>query len=249
MAGSDSPVPRSGCDLPRVLVVDDDPQLGELLCRYLGGRGLQVSLAGSGARFRAAMRQLAFDVVLLELGLPGEDGFALMRELRSRWDGPVIIVSGRDETVDRILGLELGADDYVCKPFDPRELLARIHSVLRRASLYAPVGAGRHCHFDGLDLDVPGRRLLGRDGSEIVLTTGEFDLLLAMLAQPLRVVSRNRLMNAVHGRDCGPFDRSIDVQVGRLRRKIERDPAAPQLIKSVRSVGYLFAAAVRGPVP
>lgn len=249
MAASESTVPQSCCGPPRVLVVDDDMQLGELLSRYLGGRGLQVSLADNGSRFREAMRALAFDVVLLDLGLPGEDGFALMRELRARWAGPVIIVSGRGESVDRIVGLELGADDYVGKPFDLRELLARIHSVLRRASLSAAAPAGQHCFFDGLDLDVPGRRLTGRRGEEIPLTTGEFDLLLALLAQPHRVASRNRLMNAVHGRDCGPFDRSIDVQVGRLRRKIERDAGTPQLIKSVRGVGYLFTAAVRDAAP
>jgi two-component system OmpR family response regulator len=249
MAASESTVPQSGCGPPRVLVVDDDIQLGELLSRYLGGRGLQVSLADNGSRFREAMRALAFDVVLLDLGLPGEDGFALMRELRARWAGPVIIVSGRGESVDRIVGLELGADDYVGKPFDLRELLARIRSVLRRAAPSAPESAGLHYFFDGLDLDVPGRRLTGRRGEEIPLTTGEFDLLLALLAQPHRVASRNRLMNAVHGRDCGPFDRSIDVQVGRLRRKIERDAGTPQLIKSIRGVGYLFTAAVRDAAP
>lgn len=230
-------------------MVDDDIQLGELLSRYLGGRGLQVSLADNGSRFREAMRALAFDVVLLDLGLPGEDGFALMRELRARWAGPVIIVSGRGESVDRIVGLELGADDYVGKPFDLRELLARIRSVLRRAPLSAAGPAGQRYFFDGLELDVLGRRLTGRRGEEVPLTTGEFDLLLALLAQPHRVVSRNRLMNVVHGRDCGPFDRSIDVQVGRLRRKIERDAGTPQLIKSVRGVGYLFAAAVRDAAP
>ena len=233
---------------PHVVVVDDDPEIGLLLSRYLSGQGLRVSVAGSGAGLRETMRGLPVDVVLLDLGLPDEDGLSLMRWLRGHWHGPVIIISGRGESVERVVGLELGADDYVTKPFDLRELLARIRSVLRRvqpapvASPPAPAGF----EFDGMRLDPQARRLARADGSEVTLTAGEFDLLLAMVERPNQVLSRDRLMNAVHGRDAGPYDRSIDVQVGRLRRKLEDDPANPKLIKSVRGSGYFFAATVRG---
>ncbi|WP_147652686.1 response regulator [Vulcaniibacterium gelatinicum] len=232
---------------PRVLVVDDDPEIGALLSRYLQAQGLQVRIAGDGARLRAAMRAPDFDVVLLDLGLPDEDGLTLMRELRARWSGPVIIVSGRGESVERVVGLELGADDYVSKPFDLRELLARIRSVLRRAqpavATYEPEEAA--LVFDGLRLHPGTRRLTGRDGAEIVLTEGEFRLLQVLLDRPRQVLSRDQLMTAMHGREAGPFDRAIDVQVGRLRRKIELDPSRPQLIRSVRGAGYLFAATVQ----
>lgn len=230
-----------------VLVVDDDAEIGALLSRYLGSQGLRVSVAEDGAQLRAAMLEPLFDVVLLDLGLPDEDGLALIRDLRSRWQGPVIIVSGRGESVERVIGLELGADDYVTKPFDLRELLARIHSVLRRAHPTPTTGSPTRSgfEFEGLRLDVPSRRLVGREGSDIQLTTGEFDLLLALVQRPHQVLSRDQLMNAVHGRDAGPFDRAIDVQIGRLRRKLEVDPAKPQVIKSVRGVGYLFATAAK----
>lgn len=230
-----------------VLVVDDDAEICALLSRYLGSQGLRVSVAEDGAQLRAAMLEPLFDVVLLDLGLPDEDGLALIRDLRSRWQGPVIIVSGRGESVERVIGLELGADDYVTKPFDLRELLARIHSVLRRAHPTPPTGSPTRSgfEFEGLRLDVPSRRLVGREGSDIQLTTGEFDLLLALVQRPHQVLSRDQLMNAVHGRDAGPFDRAIDVQIGRLRRKLEVDPAKPQVIKSVRGVGYLFATAAK----
>ena len=231
---------------PHVLLVDDDVEIGALLSRYLGSQGLRVSVAEDGAQLRAAMQAPSFDVVLLDLGLPDEDGLSLIRDLRSRWQGPVIIVSGRGESIERVVGLELGADDYVTKPFDLRELLARIRSVLRRAQ---PTPARTSVHggfdFEGLRLDVPSRRLVGRDGSDIPLTTGEFDLLQALVQRPHQVLSRDQLMNAVHGRDAGPFDRAIDVQVGRLRRKLVVDPANPRLIKSVRGAGYLFAATVK----
>lgn len=232
---------------PRVLVVDDDPEVGTLLSRYLTSQSLRVSVVESGARLRTAMQEPDFDVVLLDLGLPDEDGLVLMRELRTRWPGPVIIVSGRGESVERIVGLELGADDYVTKPFDLRELLARIRSVLRRAqpTTRAPVAGPSHgFEFNGLRLDVPARRLSDAQGHEIPLTTGEYELLVALLQRPQQVLTRDQLMNAIHGRDAGPYDRAIDVQIGRLRRKLESDPARPQVIKSVRGAGYLFAATV-----
>lgn len=241
-----SPI-TANANLPHVLVVDDDAEIGALLSRYLGGQGLRVSVAGDGAQLRAAMREQAIDLVLLDLGLPDEDGLSLMRDLRAQWQGPVIIISGRGESVERIVGLELGADDYVTKPFDLRELLARIRSVLRRArpAPEAATASTRGFEFEGLRLDMPTRRLSNRHGDAIALTAGEFDLLLALLQRPHQVLTRDQLMNAVHGRDAGPFDRAIDVQIGRLRRKLEGDPADPQMIKSVRGAGYLFAAAVK----
>ena len=232
---------------PHVLVVDDDPEIGALLSRYLRGQGLRVTIAESGTQLRAAMQATTVDLVLLDLGLPDGDGIDLMRDLQRQWRGPVIIVSGRGESVERIVGLELGADDYVTKPFDLRELLARIHSVLRRARSATPPIVD-HMHgfeFDGLRLEVSARRLVDGEGGDIPLTTGEFELLLALLQRARQVVTRDQLMNALHGRDTGPFDRSIDVQIGRLRRKLETDPVHPQRIKSVRGVGYMVAVAVQ----
>jgi two-component system OmpR family response regulator len=234
---------------PHVLVVDDDAEIGNVLSRYLGGQGMRVSLAGDGHQLRAAMRELQpIDVVLLDLGLPGEDGLSLIRDLRGHWHGPVIIISGRGESVERVVGLELGADDYVTKPFDLRELLARIRSVLRRVQPVAAPAATPSSHgleFAGLRLEVSSRRLTRHDGNEIPLTRGEFDLLQVLAERAHQVLSRDQLMNALHGRDAGPFDRAIDVQIGRLRRKLETDPTHPTMIKSVRGSGYLFAASVR----
>ena len=236
-----------GNHLAHVLVVDDDPEIGALLQRYLAAQGLRISVAESGAQVRAAMMAARFDLVLLDLGLPDEDGLDLMRDLRNHWRGPVIIVSGRGDSVERVVGRELGADDYVTKPFDLRELLARIRSVLRRVQ---PVAAPEPLprtgfEFEGLRLDVLSRSLTDRNGTQIPLTTGEFDLLHVFLQRPNQVLSRDQLMNAVHGRDAGPFDRAIDVQIGRLRRKLEADAARPELIKSVRGAGYLLAVGVK----
>lgn len=238
---------KAGAGSPHVLVVDDDAEIGLLLSRYLESQGLRVSVAGNGAELRTAIDGDAIDVVLLDLGLPDEDGLVLIRDLRSRWHGPVIIISGRGESVERVVGLELGADDYVTKPFDLRELLARIRSVLRRSqTTVSSVPAHAHGYaFAGYRLDLPSRTLAGSDGQEIVLTSGEFELLLVLVRQAHKVLTRDQLMNALHGRDAGPYDRAIDVQVGRLRRKLETDPAHPQLIKSVRGAGYMFAATTR----
>lgn len=231
-----------GTGSPHVLVVDDDVEIGRLLFRYLGSQGLHVSVALNGAELRAATDGDAIDLILLDLGLPDEDGLVLMRDLRSRWHGPVIILSGRGEAVERVVGLELGADDYVTKPFDLRELLARIRSVLRRAQGVPTkqVDKARGYTFAGFRLDVASRGLVDSAGLDIELTTGEYELLLCLVQHGHQVLARDQLMNALHGRDAGPFDRSIDVQIGRLRRKLEEDPAYPRLIKSVRGAGYLF---------
>jgi two-component system OmpR family response regulator len=232
---------------PHILVVDDDPEIGALLVRYLDKHGFTVSVAVDGNGLRAALAQRPVDLILLDLGLPGEDGLSLLRDLQQGWRGPVIVISGRGESVERVVGLELGADDYVTKPFDFRELLARVRSVLRRSAKPAAEAAPARTllEFDGLRLDVEGRRLLDREGNDIGLTTGEFELLQAFVSRPNQVLSRDQLMNALHGRDAGPSDRTIDMQVGRLRRKVEADPAEPRLIKSVRSAGYVFTCPVR----
>ena len=237
---------QSGTTTPRVLVVDDDVEIGKLLSRYLGGHGFEVVVAHDGAQLRASLAEGGIDLMLLDLGLPDEDGLSLLRRFRQDWSGPVIVISGRGDSVEKVIGLELGADDYVGKPFELRELLARIRSVLRRA---APVAAtapeAKTLHFEGWSLDLPGRRLAAADGEEVRLTSGEFRLLKALVERPNQVLSRDELMNALHGRAAGPFDRAIDVQLGRLRRKLGDEGSNPRLIKSVRGEGYLFAAAVR----
>lgn len=239
---------RFGSDQPHLLVVDDDAEILALIERYFGGQGFRVTTATNGTEMRGAIQSDSIDIVLLDLGLPREDGFDLTRYLREHWGGAIIILTGRGESVDRVVGLELGADDYVTKPFDLRELLARVRSVLRRA---APAAADHGAsdrtaiEFAGFRLNPGARVLIGPQDSEIPLTTGEFELLSVFLDHPNRVLSRDQLMGFMHGRDAGPFDRAIDVQIGRLRRKIERDPAKPELIKSVRGAGYQFSARVQ----
>lgn len=230
---------------PHVLVVDDDVEIGLLLERYLSEHGYRTSRVEDAAGLRKALRGDHIDLMLLDLGLPDADGLNLLREFRQGWPGPVIVVSGRGEPVERVVGLELGADDFIDKPFDLRELLARIRSVLRRAAPRVDAEISHRIEFDDLCLDLASRRLSGRDGNAIDLTSGEFDLLRVLLEHANQVLSRDQLMNHLHGHDSGPFDRSIDVQVSRLRRKIERDAAQPKLIQSVRGAGYLMAARVQ----
>ena len=239
--------------MPRLLSVDDDPDVNELIANYFSSYGFDVTCVQTGDALRTAIAGGGIDVVLLDLGLPGEDGLDLARFLREKWNGPVIIVSGRGETIDRVVGLEVGADDYVTKPFDLRELLARVKSVMRRASAgdKAVAASAEDDHdglaryaFNGWTLDPGARRLVGPNGAEVMLTRGEFDLLLALVERPQRVLSRDQLMEITHNRDAGPFDRTIDVQIGRLRRKIEEDPQQPQIIKALRGLGYQFAAEV-----
>ena len=228
---------------PHLLIVEDDLDIIDLIRRYFIAQGFEVSAASDGAAMRAVIESRAVDAVLLDLGLPGEDGFTLTRYLRERWKGGLIIVTGRGDSIDRVVGLELGADDYVTKPFDLRELLARVRSVLRRAAetRVPDTAGGAVMRFGGFRLDLASRTLTDPRGEVVPLTSGEYDLLSALLAQPNRVLSRDDLMNRTHGRDAGPFDRAIDVQIGRLRRKIETDPGQPAMIKSVRGAGYLFA--------
>ncbi|MGD9946711.1 MAG: response regulator [Burkholderiaceae bacterium] len=242
----------------RILVVDDDADIRELLDSYLSNYGFEIRGVADGRAMRSELAAWPADLILLDLGLPGEDGLTLARELRGSSRAGIIIVTGRGQPVDRVVGLELGADDYVAKPFDLRELLARIRSVLRRikperdngepraetasAAPAAPAAtpAPERYSFDGWRLDVGARSLHRPTGEPVALTSGEFQLLMIFVQQPNQVLSRDRLMELIHGRESGPFDRAIDVQVGRLRRKIETDPAEPALIKSVRGLGYLF---------
>jgi DNA-binding response OmpR family regulator len=234
---------------PHLLIVDDDAEILALIVRYFGAQGFRVSTASDGTAMRAALAADTVDVMLLDLGLPREDGLELMRYLRAHWHGAIIIVTGRGESVDRVVGLELGADDYVTKPFDLRELLARVRSVLRRvapaASARESSAGGATLEFAGYHFDAQARRLRAPDGTEVALTTGEFELLQVFLTAAGRVLTRDQLLNQLHGRDAGPFDRSVDVQVGRLRRKIERDATNPELIKSVRGAGYVFTPRVQ----
>jgi two-component system, OmpR family, response regulator len=234
-------------------VVDDDPALRALLGGYLERHGYRVSPAADAAAlwrlFDASPggtgdRIDPVDLVLLDLGLPDADGLDVLRELREAWTGPLIVVSGQGEPVDRIVGLELGADDYIAKPFVLREVLARVRSVLRRPAARLGHDAAPRLEFDELVLEPGAHRLTGRDGLEIRLTSGEFKLLEVLAGQPNRALSRDQLMDSLHGYTAGPFDRAIDVQVGRLRRKIEREPAHPRLIRSIRGAGYLLAAPV-----
>jgi len=238
---------------PHLLCVDDDIDINELISNYFSQYGFHVICVQTGEAMRAAIAGGGIDVVLLDLGLPGEDGLDLARYLREHWNGPVIIVSGRGETIDRVVGLEVGADDYVTKPFDLRELLARVKSVMRRVSgetpettsaMHAGNGESAKYLFEGWTLDKGARRLARADDAEVTLTRGEFDLLLALVERPQRVVSRDQLMDIIHNRDAGPFDRSIDVQIGRLRKKLEDDPQQPRIIKAVRGLGYQFIAEV-----
>jgi two-component system OmpR family response regulator len=228
-----------------IAIVDDEPDITSLLANYLQGQGFRVTPLHSGRALMETMVADAPALVLLDLGLPGEDGFSIARQLREHWRCGLVIVTGRGDAVDKVVGLEVGADDYVTKPFDLRELLARIKAVLRRI---APTGASAlagesrrdRFRFAAWSLDTAARRLTDRDGRDTSLTGGEFDLLCAFVRHPGRVLSRDFLLEQTRGRDGAPFDRTIDVQVGRLRKKLETDPDDPQIIKSVRGAGYIL---------
>lgn len=230
-----------------VLVVDDDHEIRDLLGRFLGKHGYRVTTVEDGKEMWRALDDWAFDLVVLDLMLPGEDGLTLCRNLRAKSQIPVIMLTVMGEETDRIVGLEMGADDYIAKPFNPRELLARMKAVLRRAQgAHAPVqGGGRKIlRFAGWSLDLGRRRLESPQGLVVDLSAGEFDLLAAFAERPQRVMTRDQLLDLTHGRTEALFDRSIDMQVSRLRRKIEADPKEPELIKTVRGGGYVFTASV-----
>lgn len=228
----------------RILLVDDDVDIRQMLAEYFGSHGFDVIEAGSGIEMRDRLVDAVPDVALLDVRLPGEDGFSLLRYLREHHCMGVLMVTGAGEVVDRIVGLELGADDYVAKPFEPRELLARVKSVMRRVREPGTPPAGdapaEPLAVGACRLDLASRRLFGADGAEIALTAMEFDLLRAFVERPERVLSRDDLLNLTRNRDWEPFDRSIDIRIARLRRKIEPDPEHPRLIRTVRGAGYMY---------
>lgn len=241
-----------------LLVVDDDPDVRSLLVEYLGGHGFDVRSADSGAAMRAEIERDLPDLILLDVRLPGEDGLTLARYLRERYDVGIIMVTGAGDVVDRVVGLEVGADDYVAKPFDPRELLARVKSVLRRmqarpqegaaaaSPAAAPAAAGAapsRQRFGRCEIELESHRLFdaAAGGAEVQMTAMEYDLIRVFIANPNRVLSRDQLLMHTRNREWEPFDRSIDIRIGRLRRKIEPDPAAePRCIRTVRNAGYMY---------
>lgn len=237
----------------RIIVVDDEAHLREMVADYLNGQGFEATPASGGAALDALLVDGQPDLILLDINMPDEDGLSVARRLKATGDIPVIMVTAADDVVDRIVGLEVGADDYVTKPFDLRELKARIRAVLRR-------GAARPVAQDGVPaqpeqpaavafgrmmVDRAGRRLIRPDGNEEPVTAMEFDLIEAFLDNPYRVLSRDRLLDLAHRKNDDPFDRSIDIRITRLRKKIEDDPSKPQTIKTVRGAGYIYSPARR----
>lgn len=229
-----------------ILVVDDEPELRSMLEEYLTKQNFTVLTADGGAALRQIVAEHAVDIVVLDINMPGEDGLSLARFLREHYDVGIIMLTASGEVVDRIVGLEMGADDYIPKPFDPRELLARIKSVLRRVSAApspstpAAEANPSRIRFGRCILDMERRQLVTLDGEAVTMTSMEFDLLQTFATHPNRVLTRDQLLEMAHNRDWEPFDRSIDIRVTRLRRKIEVDPTKPQTIKTVRGAGYMF---------
>lgn len=232
---------------PNILIVDDDREISSLLAEYLQRNGYQTRVAGDGKAMAKQIEQGRVDLIVLDLNLPGEDGLTLCRNLRAHSATPVVMLTARGEPVDRILGLEMGADDYLAKPFEPRELLARIRSVLRRTQALPPNMEGstpQQARFADWTMDFTARHLINRDGVVVALSGAEYRLLKIFLDHANRVLSRDQLLNMTQGRDADPFDRSIDLQISRLRQKLDDDARSPQIIKTVRNEGYVLATAV-----
>ncbi len=227
---------------PHILLVEDDRETAALVSRFLRSHDFRAKAVANGRDMDAALRDNRFDLVVLDLMLPGEDGLSLCRRLRATSAMPIIMLTARSEEIDRILGLEMGADDYLAKPFNPRELLARIRAVLRRSGAPSPTEAEAVViTFAGWKLDKSVRRLFNPAGERVALTSAELDLLLAFCDRPRRVLSRDQLLDLTQGREAGPFERSIDVLVSRLRQKMESNPREPELIQTVRASGYMFS--------
>jgi two-component system, OmpR family, response regulator len=240
------PTDESLSDKPHLLVVDDDREIRDLVCRLLQKHGFWVEAARDAGAMDAILAVARIDLVILDVMLPGKSGLDICRDLRARSPVSILMLTAMGDETDRIVGLEMGADDYLAKPFNPRELLARIRAILRRVNIQAAASAGpqsaaakRLC-FAGWQLDLGRRRLEAPDGVIVDLTTGEYELLMAFAERPQRVLTRNQLLDLARGRDATPFDRSIDVQVSRIRRKIESDPKTPSMIITVRGDGYMF---------
>lgn len=226
---------------PHVVVLDDEVDITQLLANYLPAHGFRVSQVHRGEALIQLLERDLADLVLLDLGLPGEDGFSLARRIRERWQIGIIIVTGRGDAVDKVVGLEVGADDYVTKPFDLRELVARIKAVLRRLLAQAEMPpANQTLEFAGWRLDIDARSLSNPQGEDVALTNGEFELLRAFARHPGRVLSRDFLLEHTRGREAAPFDRTIDVQIGRLRKKLKTPASTAEIIKSVRGAGYIL---------
>jgi DNA-binding response OmpR family regulator len=248
MTLSEPPKPTPNALAPHVLALDDDPSVRNLVRDYLVENELRVTAVSTGAEFMAVMGSETIDLVVLDLRLQGEDGMQIARRLRETSAVPILMLTGRADEADRVMGLELGADDYLTKPFSPRELLARIRALLRRARAQATVADAisrvRAYRFGGWELNIGLRRLKSADGRTVELTNGEFSLLAAFVSAPQRVLSRDQLLDLSRLHNAEVYDRSIDVQILRLRRKIEADPALPKFIKTERGAGYFFDATV-----
>ncbi|MHC2017116.1 response regulator [Methylobacterium sp. CM6247] len=231
---------------PHILVVEDDREISALVARYLRANECRVSLAGDGREMDKALADARVDLIVLDLMLPGEDGLSLCRRLRAGSSIPILMLTAKAEEIDRIVGLEIGADDYLAKPFNPRELLARIRAILRRGASAEAAGDDgvRRLRFLDWTLDVSLRQLLSPDDARITITGAEFDLLHVLCLRPGRVLSRDQLLDLTQGRAAGPYERSIDVLISRIRQKIEADPRNPEIIRTIRSGGYLFTPAV-----
>lgn len=230
-----------------ILVVDDDRDIRTLLAEYLDSNGLRTLTATNGSEMRRVLEESRVDLIVLDLTLPGEDGLTLCRNLRATSSVPVIMLTARGEPLDRILGLEMGADDYLAKPFEPRELFARIRSVLRRTQALPPNMAQPDVatmRFAGWTLDLTARHLVNRDGVVVALSGAEFRLLKVFLDHPNRVLNRDQLLELTQGRESDPFDRSVDIQISRLRQKLGDDARTPTIIKTVRNEGYVLATTV-----
>lgn len=247
MTGSAAPPPHGAGPERHVLVVDDDAQLRQLVAKILRGNGFRASTARDAREMRDSIAGGGIDLVLLDLMLPGANGFDLCKEIRGTSALPIIMLSAHGSEMDRVVGLEVGADDYIAKPFSPRELVARINAVLRRsgsATSPGPAGTGSRLHFAGWMLDTRRRELINPDGVVIDLSTGEYDMLLSFLEAPQRVLTRDQLMGSAKNKMANGYDRAIDIQVSRLRRKIDTDEDGQAMIKTIRGSGYMFAPAV-----
>ncbi|MBY5446748.1 response regulator [Rhizobium leguminosarum] len=230
----------------RILVVDDDARIRQMLVRYFEDNGYRVKAVGNGAAMRAELSKASYSAIFLDLVLPnGENGLELLKELRNTSDVPVLMLTGQDDVTDKVVGLEFGADDYIAKPFHLRELLARLRTVLRRRIQTPPTDRAANAEeevlqFDGWKLQVGRRKLTSPQGEDVSLTTGEFEMLLVFAQNPGRVLSRDKLMDLTRSRSLEAFDRAIDAQIVRLRKKVEVDPKEPTMIQTVRGVGYVF---------